>query len=95
MNLAVELAERAVLPDWAIRAGVRSLLRSRLRQEERTSEGRFDEANRRLADRLRQGPIAIRTTAANEQHYEVPAEFFDLVLGQWNKYSSAYWPQGV
>lgn len=95
MNLAVELAERAVLPDWAIRAGVRSLLRSRLRQEERTSEGRFDEANRRLADRLRQGPIAIRTTAANEQHYEVPAEFFDLVLGKWNKYSSAYWPQGV
>jgi cyclopropane-fatty-acyl-phospholipid synthase len=32
---------------------------------------------------------------ANEQHYEVPARFFDLALGPHLKYSSAWWPQGT
>lgn len=31
--------------------------------------------------------------AANEQHYEVNAEFFKLVLGPRLKYSSAFWPK--
>src|SRR5262249_33758979 len=43
----------------------------------------------------RDGPIARHTAAANRQHYEVPAAFFRLVLGQRLKYSSAYWPDGV
>ena len=29
---------------------------------------------------------------ANEQHYEVPAEFFQFVLGRRRKYSCCYWP---
>ncbi len=32
-------------------------------------------------------PIAESVDAANEQHYEVPAAFFDLVLGPQRKYS--------
>ena len=33
---------------------------------------------------------------ANEQHYEVPPEFFfALVLGPRMKYSSCFWPDGV
>lgn len=32
-------------------------------------------------------PIAIHTDDANEQHYEVPAAFFELVLGPRRKYS--------
>ena len=35
------------------------------------------------------------TAAANAQHYEVPARFFELVLGPRLKYSSGYWPAGV
>jgi len=31
---------------------------------------------------LRQSPIAIQTRAANEQHYEVPTRFYQLVLGR-------------
>ena len=31
----------------------------------------------------------------NEQHYEVPAEFFQLVLGPRLKYSCCLWPEGV
>jgi cyclopropane-fatty-acyl-phospholipid synthase len=39
-------------------------------------------------------PIAAHTDAANEQHYELPAEFFGLVLGARRKYSCClYGPQ--
>jgi cyclopropane-fatty-acyl-phospholipid synthase len=37
-------------------------------------------------------PIASHTDEANRQHYEVPAEFFSLVLGAQRKYSSCYYP---
>src|ERR1044072_5146052 len=40
-------------------------------------------------------PDPRRHPAANQQHYEVPAEFFRLVLGPHLKYSCAYWPPGV
>ncbi|MFO0004717.1 MAG: SAM-dependent methyltransferase, partial [bacterium] len=37
------------------------------------------------------GPIAVNTRDANDQHYEVPTEFYLRVLGQNLKYSSGYW----
>jgi cyclopropane-fatty-acyl-phospholipid synthase len=36
-------------------------------------------------------PIALVPELANEQHYEVPPEFFDEVLGDHAKYSCCYW----
>ena len=36
--------------------------------------------------------IAPDPARANEQHYELPPEFFGLVLGPYRKYSSAWWP---
>ena len=44
---------------------------------------------------LRNSPIAVQTDAANDQHYEVPADFFRLTLGKQLKYSSGYWPEGT
>ena len=44
---------------------------------------------------LRASDIAIETAAANAQHYEVPAAFFERVLGPHLKYSACYWPPGV
>jgi len=38
-------------------------------------------------------PIAISTHEANEQHYELPTEFFKLILGRYMKYSCGYWNQ--
>ena len=35
--------------------------------------------------------VAEDTAAANEQHYEVPTEFFECHLGPLNKYSSCEW----
>ena len=49
----------------------------------------------RLINQLKLGPVAIETAAANAQHYEVPARFFELVLGKHLKYSSALWLDGT
>jgi len=39
--------------------------------------------------------IAPSPDKPNEQHYELPAEFFAGVLGAQRKYSCGYWPEGV
>ena len=95
MNWAIELAERRLLPDVLVRAGMRRVLAARLRSERAGDE---DSAERRLqafVDEMRAEPIAVAADAANQQHYELPAEFFATVLGPWLKYSSGLWPAGV
>ena len=88
--LALKLLEGGLLPDWVIRSGIRRIVRSRLR-EERT-RATLDTSNVALfADARRTGPIAVATADANAQHYEVPTEFYELVLGRHLKYSSAWW----
>jgi cyclopropane-fatty-acyl-phospholipid synthase len=93
--LGIALAERGLLPDFAVRAGIRSLLRDRLR------EIAADDAERQLAlhqaflAEARRAPIALATDTANRQHYEVPAAFFELVLGPHRKYSCAHFGPGV
>lgn len=82
------ILEADLLPDWLIRMGIRALVRQRLRRE----RGREAAA---LVEELKRSPIAIHTADANVQHYEVPAEFFSLVLGPHLKYSCAYWRAGV
>jgi len=87
--------ERDVIPDWLIRVGIRRMCASRLREE---SEGGVDAQAQRfheLVDRLRRSPVAVHTESANEQHYEVPAEFYTTVLGPHRKYSCALWNDRV
>lgn len=88
-DLAIEVAERGWVPLPGLRLGVRQLLRQRLRE----APSGPDLAT--FARSLEAGPVAVATEAANEQHYEVPPEFFELVLGPRLKYSGAYWPEGV
>ena len=52
------------------------------------------EHQRTFITMLRNSPIAVLTEAANEQHYEVPPEFFLLALGKHRKYSCCYYPSG-
>lgn len=88
------LAERGGLPDWMVRWGIRSMCERRLRQERL---GGPEQTAARLQSRieeLRHAPIAVSTQAANEQHYELPPDFFRLVLGVRLKYSCAYFPRG-
>jgi len=92
---SLALLERDLIPDPLIRYGIRRLLLQRLREEDQGDPERQQEHMMSLIARLKASPIAIETAAANSQHYEVPARFFELVLGKHLKYSSALWPEGV
>ena len=89
------LLEKDLLPDWLIRIGIRRLLAQRLREESAGDAVQQHERLMRFVEELRQSPIAIHTRAANQQHYEVDAEFYRQCLGKRMKYSSAYYPEGV
>mgnify|MGYP002623946012 CR=1 FL=1 len=83
----IDLAERGWLPDAMIRYGIRRLLRRRVRIDARFSADEASRQAQQFAAGLRQGPLAIATDAANEQHYEVPAGFYQRMLGPRLKYS--------
>lgn len=90
--VAIRLAERRLLPDWIIRLGIRQLLRKRLRAQQQGSSPVDGGGIQDLVTRLKQSPITVETAAANDQHYEVPAGFFERVLGRRLKYSCGLWP---
>ncbi len=90
----IDLAERGLIPDVVLRAGIRKLCRDRLTALRGPT---LDAERARLqayVEELRRSPIAVATREANEQHYEVPAEFYLRALGKNLKYSSAYFPTG-
>lgn len=83
----VNLAERGLIPDWAIRGGIRRNIRRRMDEIE---TGDFESQARRLSEfvrDIRDGPLVLDSEHANDQHYEVAAEFFEQVLGPRMKYS--------
>lgn len=94
-SLLMRLAESGSLPDWFIRAGIRTLLRDRLRQESRGGIESWQKAQDLFLTEMKSSPIALSTEAANQQHYELPPELFSLVLGRHMKYSCGYWPADV
>jgi cyclopropane-fatty-acyl-phospholipid synthase len=87
--------DRDLLPDVVLRAGIRRLLHGRLAQQDEGSAERNQTRLMQWVGALRESPIAIDTAAANEQHYELPAAFFERVLGPRLKYSSGLWTDGV
>lgn len=95
MNMIINSAESGLLPDIAIRAGIGALNRKRLRTEHRGGIEALRQHQRQLITMLRNSPVAVLTDAANEQHYEVPPEFFSFVLGKHRKYSCCYYPTGM
>jgi len=80
---ATRFAESTAVPDFVLRAGIFALV-DRTRRHLST----LPIVDERFAREMDSYPVAEHTAAANEQHYEVPAEFFALVLGPRRKYSS-------
>ncbi len=82
-------------PDILVRMTVRAALRRKV------SIQRINDVEERqayiadFAKSLGQQEIAIHTDQANEQHYELPPEFFKAVLGKMLKYSCGYWSENV
>ena len=92
---ATRLLERGLLPDWLIRLGIRRLVRQRLAEEARGGPEQRQSRLQDLVAKLRASPIAVNTADANEQHYELPTEFFTRVLGRHLKYSCCYYAPGA
>lgn len=91
MTTVDRVLERGVVPERLLRAGIRANLARRLR----TEYGRSPAERRAFVDGLRSSPIALQPAKPNEQHYEEPADFFELVLGPRLKYSSCLWEEGT
>jgi cyclopropane-fatty-acyl-phospholipid synthase len=91
----LRVVETGRVPDWLIGVALRFRMAQTLKRRYRASLEERTAEKRALIAKLRQSPIAIRTDDPNRQHYEVPTEFFQLVLGKWLKYSCCYWGDGV
>lgn len=84
-SLGIAAVERGLVPDVLTRRAIRRLCVRRL--SDCASAGMDTEFTRSL----RIGAIAPVPNKANEQHYELPPEFFAAVLGPRRKYSCCYW----
>ena len=92
MGLGISLAEHGMVPDLAMKFFIRRLLRQRIREIGNSPDV---DPNELFAQKLKACEIAEFTKEANEQHYEVPPEFFRLVLGSRLKYSSCFYEGGA
>ena len=87
-NVAIRRLQDAPFPDFIARPAIDSLVSEARRRLDR--EGPHDEAD--FARDMAQRAIAEHTAAANEQHYELPPEFFQICLGKRLKYSCCLYP---
>ena len=92
MNV-IDLCEKGLVPDPLIRMGARRLSRRRLLEDSQHSPEQLKAMIDERIAQWRKGPIAVETGAANDQHYEVPPEFFLRALGPHLKYSCCLWDE--
>ena len=78
------IAELGLIPDVFIKTAVRFITKKRL------NEAGIHENKLNVIKSISEGGIAEKTDDANEQHYEVPPEFFKYALGKNLKYSCSF-----
>ena len=88
---AINWVEQGLLPDSVIRSGIRRLLKQRLRDIQQHDMEAATLDKQQFIEAMDTAPIALLTDRANEQHYEIPPDFYDRVLGPYGKYSCSYW----
>ena len=94
-QLAIDWVEQGYVPDTVVRHAIRRLCEHRLREIDPGDPQEAAAAVEAFVRAMDGAETAPRPEAANRQHYEVPAAFFELALGPHRKYSSAWWPEGV
>jgi len=95
LDAGIGAVERGLAPDAVTRLAIRRLCRQRLQQSALGGDDAASAHGDAFSQSLRSGPIAPLPEKANEQHYELPPEFFAAVLGPHRKYSCCYWPEGT
>ena len=91
LETVIDSMERGWIPDWAIRLGIGRLCSGRLSNYVAQSAQTLQDNEQIYLKELMRSPVAVHTKDANQQHYEVPSEFFNLVLGPNRKYSCSFW----
>ena len=91
----IQVSERGLMPDFLIRAGIRNLCKKRLEQCQIQDCEKNAELAEEYLQQVDQSPLAVETDKANEQHYEVPSDFYHLVLGKNLKYSCCCYEPGT
>ena len=90
--LLLPIVYNNLIPDFILRFAMRSQIDSDIARFKRLSSEDLIKQKADFLKQLKSMGIAIEQTKANEQHYEIPDEFYQLVLGPYLKYSSGYWP---
>ncbi|HQR08635.1 MAG TPA: cyclopropane-fatty-acyl-phospholipid synthase family protein [Gemmatales bacterium] len=91
MDLGLTMAEGGWLPDAIVRLGIRRIVQARSNQLKKLGCEAVQEAHHQFVEECRRSPVALSPEESNQQHYEVPTEFFQCVLGPHLKYSCSYW----
>jgi cyclopropane-fatty-acyl-phospholipid synthase len=95
-NRAIEWTELGgFVPDSVIRVGIRRLMKQRLEEIHAHDCERAAELTADFVRMMDASEVAPVPHLANEQHYEIPADFYAHTLGRHRKYSSCWWPEGV
>lgn len=81
-----------LLPDTLLRYAIRVRCSHTLIELDHHTIELNHQRKMEIVEELKTMAIAVETQAANDQHYEVPARFYDLCLGPNKKYSSGLWP---
>jgi len=84
---SVNKLQDAPFPDFVTRPAI-ALLVANARKALKTPPADVEAT---FAREMAARPVAEHTDAANEQHYELPARFFELCLGKHRKYSSCFY----
>ena len=92
---AISWTEQGLVPDTVIRSAIRRLLRARIAELRADQPETVADTTARFAAAMDRAPIALLPEKANEQHYEVPPEFFALALGPHRKYSCCHFGADV
>jgi len=92
LEFGIAAVERGLIPDMVTRMAIRRLCRERLRESLRQHGDLDDSSHAMFRESMCSGPIALVPDKANQQHYELPPEFFAAVLGPRRKYSCCYFP---
>jgi len=90
----IRKAENGSIPDTLLRFGICKILHDLSNTELVPGGHKYHEVNDFIQGYMRQcEEVAVQTQEANEQHYELPHEFFTLCLGDNFKYSQGFWPE--
>jgi len=95
--IGIKVMENTMIPDSVLDVFLRPAVRigfwAMLAEQE---SGFASDVNAQVQyfETLKTLPIALFTGEANEQHYEVETQFFDIALGKRKKYSSGIWDTG-